>query len=287
MLGHAVRVPRSREARPLARSGDGMNRSLLLAAALAAAVPLAGAPQPAAANAFCPVTIGAVADLGAVGRTGTYGILLDVDRGDTRSVRVRIDTDHTRYALDVNDVPLMTFTGLRLTRYFTLPPDEHPIAAWVQATGLGPTQRLDCPVTSPWSPDAPPTGPTAQANADRDRQAAIDAFSTRTVLIAPQGFGPSTPSTCARPFSPATPLVPLRPPFPPEARAVNATGVVELHLDVDDTGTVVDARVTRSSGFAPLDRAAIVTALAARFAPAIFACRPVATSLDLTTGFGV
>jgi len=287
MLGHAVRVPRSREARPLPRSGDGMNRSLLLAATLAAALPLAGAPRPAAANVFCPVTIGAVADLAAVGRTGTYGILLDVDRGDTRSVRVRIDTDRTRYALDVNDVPLMTFTGLRLTRYFALPPDEHPVAAWVQATGLAPTQRLDCPVTAPWSPDAPPSSAAAQADADRDRQVAIDGFSTRTTLLNPLGFGPSAPPACARPFAPAAPLVPLRPPFPPEARAVNATGVVELHLDVDDTGTVIDARVTRSSGFAPLDRAAIVTALAARFAPATFACRPVATSLDLTTGFGV
>jgi TonB family protein len=265
-----------------------MNRSLLLAAALAAALPLAGAPRPAAANVFCPVTIGALADLAAVGRTGTYGILLDADRGDTRSVRVRIDTDRTRYALDVNDVPLMTFSGVRLTRYFTLPPDEHPLAAWVQATGLGPTQRLDCPVTALWSPDTPPPSTdAARADADRDRQAAIDAFSTRTTLVTPLGFGPAAPPACARPSSPAAPLVPLRPPFPPEARAVNATGVVELHLDVDDTGTVVDARVTRSSGFAPLDRAAVVTALAARFAPATVDCRPFATGLDLTTGFGI
>jgi TonB family protein len=263
-----------------------MNRSLLLAAALTAALPLAGVPRPAAANVFCPVTIGAVADLSAVGRYGAYGILLNVDRGDTRSVRVRIDTDRTRYALDVNDIPLMTFTGVRVTRYFTLPADEHPIAAWVQATGLAPTERLDCPITSPWSPNAPPATPEAQAAADRDRQTAIDSYGSRTAMLTPVAFGANTPPACARPFTPAAPLAPLHPPFPPEARSVNATGVVELHLDIDDTGAVVNALVTRSSGFAPLDRAAVATARSAQYAAATFACRPIASELDLTTGFG-
>jgi TonB family protein len=264
-----------------------MKRALLISAALAAALPSAAVPRPAAANVFCPVTIGAIADLAAVGRTGTYGILLEVDRGDTRSARVRIDTDRTRYALDVNDIPLMTFSGVRVTRYFTLPPDEHPVAAWVQATGLGPNERLDCPVTAPWSPDAPPpSSPSAQDTADRDRQTAIDSFGSRTTVVTPIAFGPNTPPACAHPFTAAAPLAPLHPAFPPEARSVNATGVVEMHLDLDDSGAVVDARITRSSGFAPLDRAAIATARAARYAPATFACRPIATGLDLVTGFG-
>jgi len=223
-----------------------------------------------------------------VGRAGTYGILLNVDRGDTRSVRVRLDSDRNRYALDVNDVPLMTFSGVRVTRYFTLPPDEHLIGAWVQATGLAANERLDCPLTSPWSPDLPPpSSPSAREQADRDRQAALDGYGTHTVLVAPISFGPNTPPACAQPFTPAVPAQPIRPPFPPEARAVNATGVVEMHLDVDDTGSVVNALITRSSGFAPLDRAAIAAARATHFTPATFACHPIATTLELQTGFGV
>jgi TonB family protein len=265
-----------------------MTRSLLLAAALAAALPLGIGPRPAAANVFCPATVGSLVDLGAVGRAGTYGLLLVVDRGDTRSVRVRIDSDRTRYALDVNDVPLMTFSGVRITRYFVLPPGEHPIGAWVQATGLGPNQRLDCPVTSPWGPDMPrPGSEAAREQADRDRQAAIDGYGTRTPVMTPIAFGPNTPPACAQPFTPAIPQQPIRPPFPPEAHTVNATGIVEMHLDIDDTGTVIGARITRSSGFAPLDRTAVATALATKFAPATFACRPVATDIDITTGFGV
>jgi TonB family protein len=265
-----------------------MKRLVCTLAALVAALPLWAAPAPARANAFCPVTIAALSDLGQVGRADTYGVLLDVDRGDTRSARVRIDTERTRYAIDVNEVPLMGVSGLQLARYFTLPLGEHVLGAWVESTGLSSLQRLDCPVTAPWGANQPaPVSPLDAQNADRLRRTLIDSFGTRTLpVITPTAFGAVQSITCAQPNATARALTPVRPAFPPEARAVNATGVVEIRADVDDSGALVGAYVTRSSGFAPLDRAALDTAKRARYAPAVFACRPVATSLTFTTGFG-
>jgi len=265
-----------------------MKRLVCILAALGAALPLWAAPAPARANAFCPATVAALSDLAPLGRADTFGVLLDVDRGDTRSVRLRIDTDRTRYALDVPEIPLMGVSGLQLARYFTLPLGERVLGAWVESTGLAPTQRLDCPVTAPWGANLPqPPSPLAAQNADRLRRTLLDDFATRTLpIISPVAFGAVQSITCPLPNAAPRALTPLRPAFPPEARAVSATGVVELRADVDDTGTLVGAAVTRSSGFAPLDRAALETARRARYAPGVFACRPIAASLTFTTGFG-
>ena len=265
-----------------------MKRLVCSLAALVAALPLWAAPVPAGANAFCPATVAALSDLAQLGRADTFGVLLDVDRGDTRSVRLRIDTDRTRYALDVNEVPLMVYSGLQLARYFTLPLGERVLGAWVESTGLSPTQRLGCPVTAPWGAALPlPTAPADAQNADRLHRTLIDDFGTRTLpIIAPLPFGAVQSITCTQPNAAPRALTPVRPAFPPEARAVSATGVVEIRADVDDTGTLVGAAVTRSSGFAPLDRAALETAKRARYAPGAFACRPIAASLTLTAGFG-
>jgi len=257
-------------------------------AAVAAAMPLTFRPAPAAANAFCPATIAAVADLAAENHPGTWGVLLDVDEGDTRSVRVRVDTNQTRYAIDVNDVPLMTFNGVRMIKYFTLPAGEHIVSAWVNSTGVAPNQRLECPVTSPWAPNLPPPRtPGDEARVERDRRSVIEGFSTRTLsVVAPIAFGAASPIACPQPNVAAHALSAIRPPFPPEARAVNATGVARVRVDIDENGALVDARVVRSTGFAPLDRAALESVKRARFAPALFACRPSASTTDLTVGFG-
>ena len=267
-----------------------MKRLACSLAALAAALPLWAAPAPARANAFCPATVAQVVDLNAFGHAATYGILIDVDRGDTRSIRLRLDSDRTLYALDVNDVPYMTFSGVRLIRYVTLPLGEELTGAWVQATGLAANDRLDCPLTSPWAPGQPtPTGPGEVEAYQRDRDEVVRTFNPANAPLRPMAFGPAAMGAerCTTPDAPARPLAAIRPAFPPQARAVNATGVVELRLDVDDTGTPIGGRVTRSSGFAPLDRAALDTAEHTKFSPATFQCRPLATSVDVTVGFGV
>ncbi len=265
-----------------------MKRSAFLLAAVIAALPLWSTPIPAAANAFCPATIAALADLGATGRPGTWGVMLDVDPGDTRSLRVRVDTNQTRYAIDVNDVPLMTYTGVQMIKYFTLPAGEHVATAWVNSTGVAPNQRLDCPVTAPWAPNlAPPSSPAEQSRLDTDRRAIVQGYTTRTLsIVAPIAFGAATAITCQQPNVALHPLAPIRPAFPPEARAVNATGIVGIRVDVDEGGVLVGAHVVRSSGFAPLDRAALETVKRARFGPELFACRPTAASTLLTVGFG-
>jgi TonB family protein len=263
-----------------------MKRPLLLLAGLAATCAPLAVPAAAGANVFCPVTVAVLADVSTPNRPNTYGVLLDVERGDTRSARVRLDTDVARYALDVDDIPLMTFAGQRLPRYVTLPPGEHLAAAWVQATGLAPNQRLDCPLTAVWTPSgAPPATPAAQQAGERDRKLLADA-AARTNLSTARPFGTISQQACSQPNAPARPLAPIKPAFPPEARSVNATGVVELQVDVDESGSVASAAVSRSSGFAPLDRAALETAKRAKFAPATFGCRPAATTVTVTTGFG-
>ena len=134
----------------------------------------------------------------------------------------------------------------------------------------------------------PNDGPGSWLAADRDRKSVVDGFAAaRNAVVTPASFGPAAQQGCSQPFAAARALAPIKPAFPPEARAVNATGVVELQVDVDDTGTLVGAAVTRSSGFAPLDRAALDTAKRAKYAPASFGCRPTATTLTVTTGFGV
>lgn len=262
----------------------------LSAAALAALSVLAlwAAPVPARANVFCPVTIASLTDLALVGKAGTWGVLLDADLGDTRSARVRVDTEKTRYALDITDIPLMTFNSTRVAKYFVLPQDEHVLGAWVQATGLSPVQRLDCPITAPWSPNPPPAATPGEAAArDRDRKQLIDLFGTRTTpVLTPIGFGPASQVGCTQPYAAPKALAPLKPPFPADARSVNATGVVEMRLDIDEAGTLLNATVTRSSGFASFDRAALDTARRAKYAAAVFGCRPIATSLVTTVGFG-
>ena len=262
-----------------------MKRPLFLLFALAFAAP-AASPQTASASVFCPVTVATVADVSSANRPNTYGILLDVDRGDTRSARVRIDTERTRYAFDVDDIPLMTFAGLRLPKYVSLPAGERVTAVWVQSTGLAANQRLECPMSAVWNAGAAnPATPALQQAADRDRRTLVDAAS-RTNLSTASPFGAISQQACAQPNAPARPLAPVKPQFPPDARSVNATGIVEMQIDVDDTGAVAGAAVTRSSGFASFDRAALEAARRAKYAPATFACRPIATVLTLTTGFG-
>ena len=82
--------------------------SALAATIVASALVMTAPPAPARANVFCPVTIAAVVNLAMLGRQDTYGVLLDFDPGDTASVRMRVDSATTRYAVDFNDIGPMS-----------------------------------------------------------------------------------------------------------------------------------------------------------------------------------
>ena len=260
--------------------------------ALAAAVALAAAsfalavPLPARANVFCPVTIGAVQNLAVLGRADTYGVLLDFDPGNTSSVRMRVDSGTTRYAVDFNGVAPPGDHSRLVHRYFVMPHREQVLTAWVEATGTSPEQRTECPITRPYAAAAPRPTDTALANElDTERHALRDSFSNRTPVVTPLSFGPTQPTSCTQPFAPARAILPVQPDTPPAATAVHAGGTVVVRVDLDETSSVVDAAVVRSSGFAPLDRAALTAAEHSEYRTESFACRPIATSYVFSVTF--
>jgi len=263
----------------------------LLASALAAtiasaALVMTAPPAPARANVFCPVTIAAVSDLAVLGRQGTYGVLLDIDSGDTASVRLRVDSATTRYAVDFNDIGPIGNSGARARRYFAMPPGEQLVTAWIESTGLTPNSRMECPITRPFATsEPPPVDPRALAAQTADRRALTDNFSTKTVTVQPTSFGAATPASCSQPYAPPRAVLPVQPDPVAAARAVHASGTTVVRVDLDETSTVVGAVVIRSSGYAPLDRAAIAAAQKSSYRTESFACRPVASTYQFTVTF--
>ena len=257
-----------------------------LAAALATTAIAVTAPAPARANVFCPATIATVSDLAILGRADTYGVLLDFDPGDTTSIRLRVDSATTRYAVDFSDIGPIPEGPARARRYFTMPQGERVMSAWIESTGVTPTSRMECPITRPFAADAPaPINPAVLRAREDDRRSLRDSFSTKTPTATPTSFGPATAQTCNQPYAPPRAVLPVQPDTPPAAHALHAGGTTIVRVDLDETSTVVDANVVRSSGYAPLDRAAIAAALKSSYRTESFACRPVASSYTFTITF--
>lgn len=256
-----------------------------ITAVIVAAASLAAA-SPARANVFCPATIAAVENLATVGRANTYGVMLEFDPGETASVRLRIDSATTRYAVDFNDVEPIGAIPLRTRRYFVMPAGERVAAAWVESTGTGPEARTECPLTRPYQFDAPPTadGRLAAAIAT-DRRTLRDSFSTRVTIATTQSFGKAEPRACTQPYAPPRAILSVPADLPAEGRAVKANGTVIVRIDLDETSSVVDGTVVRSSGFAPLDRAALTAALKSSYRTETFACRSIASSYQFAVTF--
>ena len=247
---------------------------------------LAFAPSRAQANVFCPVTIDAVENLAILGRGNTYGMLLNFEPGNTSSVRVRIDSDTTRYAVDFDEIE--TVGGLRLLQklYFTLPDGERVTSAWIESTGADKAARLACPITQPFDVTEPvPLDPQIVAQRLANRRSVRDSFSNKTPTVKPNAFGAVEKRSCAQPFSPPRAILPAQPVYPPEAHAVRAVGTATVRVDLDETSSVVNAIVMRSSGYSPLDRAARDAALKSSYRTETFACRSVASSYAFVVVF--
>jgi TonB family protein len=58
-----------------------------------------------------------------------------------------------------------------------------------------------------------------------------------------------------------------------------------VRVELDETSAVVQSRVVRSSGFAPLDASALAAARSATYRTQTFDCRPVASSFQFTVSF--
>jgi TonB family protein len=259
-----------------------------LAGGLAAATLVISAPPaPARANVFCPVTIAAVQNLAVLGRQDTYGVMLDLDPGDVTSVRMRVDSATTRYAVDFNDLGPVGDSSVQARRYFVMPPGERLVSAWIESTGLHPESRMECPITRPYATDAPPpVNPRTLATLDVERHSLRDSFSTKTPTAEPKSFGPATTDSCSQPYAPPRAILPVQADEPQAARAVHASGTTIVRVDLDETSTVVGSVVIRSSGYAPLDRAALAAAQKSSYRTESFACRPVASTYQFTVTFG-
>lgn len=261
--------------------------SALAATIAAASIVLTAPPAPARANVFCPVTIAAVVNLARLGRQDTYGVLLDFDPGDTASVRMRVDSNTTRYAVDFNDIGAIGDAGIRVRRYFVMPPGERLRSAWIESTGLNPDSRMECPITRPYASDEPvPVNPRTLEALEVDRRSLRDLFSTKTPTVQPKSFGPTTADSCSQPYAPPRAILPVQPDPLPAARAVHAAGTTVVRVDLDETSSVVGASIIRSSGYAPLDRAALAAAQKSAYRTESFACRPVASTYQFTVTFG-
>jgi TonB family protein len=259
-----------------------------LAAGLAAAtLVISTPPAPARGNVFCPVTIAAVQNLAILGRQDTYGVLLDLDPGDVTSVRMRVDSATTRYAVDFDDLGPVGDTAVRARRYFVMPPGERLVSAWIESTGLHPESRMECPITRPYATDEPaPVNPRRLAALEADRRSLRDSFSTKTPTAQPKSFGATTTDTCTQPYAPPRAILPVQADVPQAARAVHASGTTIVRVDLDETSSVVGSVVIRSSGYAPLDRAALAAAQKSSYRTESFACRPVASTYQFTVTFG-
>ncbi len=145
---------------------------------------------------------------------------------------------------------------------------------------------MECPVTHPYAADAPaPVDPKIIAQLQTDRRLITDNFSTKTPTQQPKSFGAATAQTCNQPYAPPRAILPVQPDPMPDARAVHASGTTILRVDLDETSTVVGTTVVRSSGYAPLDRAAIAAAQKSSYRTESFACRPVASSYQFSITF--
>ena len=214
-------------------------------------------------------------------------MLLDLDPGDVASVRLRVDSATTRYAVDFDDLGRVGDIPTQARRYFVMPLGERLVSAWIESTGLHPESRMECPITRPYASDAPqPINPRTLATLDVEHRSLRDSFSTKTFTAQPKSFGPATADSCTQPFAPPRAILPVQADIPLAARAVHAGGTTILRVDLDETSTVVGAVIIRSSGYAPLDRAAIAAAQKSSYRTESFACRPVASTYQFAVTFG-
>jgi TonB family protein len=260
--------------------------ALAVAAAVTAASLVVAGTAPARANAFCPVTIAAVTSLAILGRADTYGVMLDLDPSDAASARLRVDSTTTRYAVDINDLGPVGGAPVQTRRYFSLAPGERVVSAWIESTGTSPDARLEGPITRPYAAGAPaPIDPRVARDVEIARTALRDNFSTKTTVLTATSFGPAQAQACPVPYAPPQALADITPPAPPGAKAVHANGIAIVRVELDETSSVIEARIIRSSGFAPLDFAALAAARGATYHTQIFNCRPVASSYQFTVSF--
>jgi protein TonB len=91
---------------------------------------------------------------------------------------------------------------------------------------------------------------------------------------------------CADPNAGAAVVTTPPPPdIPVAARAQGTSGIALVKVQLDDAGAITGAAVSQSSGNPSLDDIAVGMARAARYAPAMHACKPVAGDYTFSVKF--
>jgi len=112
--------------------------------------------------------------------------------------------------------------------------------------------------------------------------------SVGTPAVAPAPPPPPKPEPPTRPKGPSRPPKVLNwtdPPYPEQARQQGVEGTVVLRLTVGADGLPGNVRVSRSSGHAALDEAAIAHVRRTRFTPALKDGEPMSTSITFKVKF--
>jgi TonB family protein len=144
------------------------------------------------------------------------------------------------------------------------------------------------------SPVAGSRAPAASASLRTfDQRGARGAGVSGPALGSREGAGGSDPAFQARASGPlpasrvtvqARALQRVAPAFPPDARAQEVSGHVDLEIVVDQSGSVASARVVRRAGYG-FDEAALAAIGRFRFSPATLEGRPVAVRMPWRVEF--
>lgn len=134
------------------------------------------------------------------------------------------------------------------------------------------------PVVRPAHAEPHSTPGVPSGNGNNAATAAPEAVPT------PQATPPGNP--CERSdIEPAVTENPPQPTIPTGARASGTSGVAAVDVRLDSSGAVTAATVSQSTGNSSLDLVAVAMARGARYAPALHACKPVASAYTFRVRF--
>jgi TonB family protein len=246
--------------------------------------------EKASASVFCEADIATILpwdvstgtpDLGT--QTGRYAIVLFANDAARLSGNIIVLTDNRAY-----DVP---FTGVGASKspdfadqyvsdaFFAVVPKSETIRfAWVDEVGMNGSPARTCP-TDPFDPRNGPVGPFRLPGTPAAQ---------REALTVPAAFKMNLPVTdCAVPYSGPKLIKQAE----KETQAFDTSQGLKANLGLkvflDSDGKVADVRITRSSGSAAIDTAAKVTVSKSQYAPAIFRCVPVVSTVDIDFDYEV
>lgn len=249
-------------------------------------------PERASASVFCEADIATIlpwdASAGAPDmslQTGRYVIVLFANDAAILSGNIIALSDSKAY-----DIPFSRVTAAKspdigdhyvTDAFFAILPRSEVIRyAWVDEVGVNGSPARTCP-TNPFDPSDKngPMGPF--------RLPATPA-AQRQLLTVPATFKMDLPPTdCSEPYRRAR----LIKQGDRSTDAFDTSQGLKAHLVLeaflDSNGKVADVRVTRSSGSAAIDTAAKVTVSKSLYAPAIFRCVPIVSTVGIDFDYEV